>query len=238
MLNINGDEIRDIEIDELTVSFGGYYGKVITLTKNNIKYHRCLHSTIAYMDMPKGYFDNNTIVLSKSEFKKISDKIHNAGLLHILSPNENMNLLDGAVYETLHCTFDDGSCYHYSARRKRTSDIFNSICNILSECCNFANLFARMDIPNNKIVPTYEDVEKEAEEVVDLLRTVNELKCNIKKRISFLECFGELSNDAINELRGVLTKIAEAEIGLRSNISVYDIIKVLYIQESGQKQSE
>lgn len=81
LLNKDESFTRDIDIDELSVSFGGQYGKSITLNKDKITYQNTVHPTIAYMDFPKGYFDSKSISLSREEFLKISDDIHNAGLL-------------------------------------------------------------------------------------------------------------------------------------------------------------
>jgi len=244
LLNKDGSFKRDIDIDELSVSFGGHCGKSITLNKDKITYQNTVHPTIAYMDFPKGYFDSKSISLSREEFLKISDDIHNAGLLSILSPNENMELLDGAVYETMHCCFDDGACYHYSSRKSQVSDVFKRICDILSDYCVFNSLnngisqdmqkrksdeSVTVAMPKNKLVPTCEDVEREREEFVELLRNINELNCRIKDRLSFLEIYGKASCEAVEDLLNAVSKIAEAEMTLQSTITVYNNLKDLYI---------
>lgn len=232
LLNKDGSFTRDIDIDELSVSFGGHCGKSITLNKDKITYQNTVHPTIAYMNFPKGYFDSKSISLSREEFLKISDDIHNAGLLSILSPNENMELLDGAVYETMHCVFDDGSHYHYIDFKSRTSDIFNNICKILSAYCKFDSSIdepVTIAMPKNKLVPTCEDVEREREEFVELLRNINELNCRIKDRLSFLEIYGKASCEAVEDLLNAVSKIAEAEMTLQSTITVYNNLKDLYI---------
>lgn len=232
LLNKDGSFTRDIDINELSVSFGGHYGKSITLYKDKITYRNTAHPTIAYMDFPKGYFDSKSISLSREDFIKISNDIHNAGLLSILSPNENINLLDGAVYETMHCVFDDGSHYHYSDFKSKASDVFKSICNILSAYCKFDSLTdepVTIAMPKNKLVPTCDDVEREKEEFVELLRNINELNCRIKDRLSFLEIYGKASCEAVEDLLNAVSKIAEAEITLQSTITVYNNLKDLYI---------
>lgn len=232
LLNKDGSFTRDIDIAELSVSFGGHYGKSITLYKDKITYRNTAHPTIAYMDFPKDYFDSKSISLSKEDFLKISDDIHNAGLLSILSPNDNMELLDGAVYETMHCVFDDGGQYHYSDFKNRTSDIFKNICKILLAFCKFDNPTdepVTIAMPKNKLVPTCDDVEREKEEYVKLLRNINELNCRIKDRISFLEMYGETSNNTVNILHEILLQITKMEGQLNSNIQTYDRIRGAYI---------
>ena len=191
LLNKDESFTRDIDIDELSVSFGGHYGKSITLNKDKITYQNTVHPTIAYMDFPKGYFDAKTLPLSREEFLKISDDIHNAGLLSILSPNENMELLDGAVYKTMHCTFDDGSCYHYSSLNSQVSEIFKRVCDILSDYCVFNSLdngvlqyiqkrksdeSVTVAMPIRKIVPTIDDIESDKKEYDEMLKTIGELR--------------------------------------------------------------
>lgn len=232
LLNNDGSFTRDIDIEELSVSFGGHYGKSITLYKDKITYRNTVHPTIAGMVFPKDYFDAKTLPLSREEFLKISDDIHNAGLLSILSPNENMELLDGAVYETMHCVFDDGSQYHYSDFKSRTSDIFKNICKILSAYCKFdssTNEPVTIAMPKNKLVSTCDDVEREKEEFVELLRDINELNCRIKDRLSFLEIYGEANTTTVKLLREALSEIADMEVQLSSHIQTYDRIRDAYI---------
>ncbi len=232
LLNKDGSFTRDIDIVELSVSLGGHYGKSITLYKDKITYRNTVHPTIAYMDFPKGYFDSKSISLSREDFFKISDDIHNAGLLSILSPNDNMELLDGAVYETMHCVFNDGSQYHYSDFKSRTSDIFKNICKILSAYCKFDSSTdepVTIAMPKNKLVPTCEDVEREKEDFVKLLRKINELNCSIKDRLSFLEIYGETSHTTVNVLHESLLQITKMEEQLNSNIQTYDRIRDAYI---------
>lgn len=232
LLNKDGSFTRDIDIEELSVCFGGHYGKSITLFKDKITYRNTVHPTIACMDFPKGYFDIRSIPLSREAFIKLSDDIHNAGLLSILSPNENMELLDGAVYETMHCVFDDGSQYHYSDFKSRTSDIFKNICKILSAYCKFdssTNEPVTIAMPKNKLVSTCDDVEREKGEFIELLRDINELNCRIKDRLSFLEIYGETSKTTVNVLREALLQTTKIEEHLNSRIQVYDTIKDSYI---------
>ncbi len=232
LLNKDGSFKRDIDIDELSVSFGGHCGKSITLNKDKITYQNTVHPTIAYMDFPKGYFDSKSISLSREESLKISDDIHNAGLLSILSPNENMELLDGAVYETMHCVFDDGSHYHYSNFKSRTSDIFKNICKILSAYCKFDSSIDEpitIAMPKNKIIPTCEHIEREKAEFAELLRVINELSCRIKNRLSFLEVYGEVSCGTVEILQETLLELENKEAQLNLHAETYDRIRNAYI---------
>lgn len=253
LLNKDGSFTRDIDIDELSVSFGGHCGKSITLNKDKITYQNTVHPTIAYMDFPKGYFDSKSISLSREEFLKISDDIHNAGLLSILSPNENMKLLDGAVYETMHCCFDDGACYHYSSRKSQVSDVFKRICDILSDYCVFNSLnngisqdmqkrksdeSVTVAMPIRKIAPTIDDIESDKKEYDEMLKTIDELRCRMKERISFLKMFGEKSVDTVAVIQDVLSKIIEIENQLSDNRQIYDNLKNDYINYGSGKELE
>lgn len=253
LLNKDGSFTRDIDINELSVSFGGHYGKSITLYKDKITYRNTVHPTIACMDFPKGYFDSKSISLSREDFLKISDDIHNAGLLSILSPNENINLLDGAVYETMYCVFDDGACYHYSSRKNQVSEIFKRICDILSDYCVFNSLDngVSLDIqkcessepvtvamPLKKIIPTVDDIENDKNRYDEMLKIIGELRCRMKGHISFLKTYGKRSADTVAVIEDVLSEIIEIEPQLRYQRQIYDRLKNDYINCESRKELE
>lgn len=253
LLNKDGSFTRDIDIVELSVSFGGHYGKSITLYKDKITYRNTAHPTIAYMDFPKGYFDSKSISLSREDFIKISDDIHNAGLLSILSPNENMELLDGAVYETMHCVLDDGACYHYSSPKSHASETFKRICDILSDYCVFclrdndvsldiqkceSNEPVTIAMPLKKIIPTVDDIESDKNEYDEMLKTIGELRCRIKERISFLKTYGKRSANTVAVIENVLSEIIEIESQLSYQSQIYDKLKNYYINCESKKELE
>ena len=241
LLNNDGSFTRDIDIEELSLSFGGHYGKSITFNKDKIIYQNTVHPTIAYMDFPKGYFDSKSISLSREEFLKISNDIHNAGLLNILSPNENTELLDGAVYETMHCVFDDGSQYHYCDFSSRTANEFQAICDILLACCKVDNTSREpitVALSPKKIVPTVDDVESDKNQYEEMLKIVDELRCRINGHISFLKIYGKRTADTVAVIEDILSKIIEIENQLSDNRQIYDKLKNEYINYGSGKELE
>lgn len=131
LLNKDGTFIRDIDIDELKISFGHNYGKTIILTKNRITFQNTIHPTIGYMSFSPDYFDHHEIEITHSQFKELSDKIHDAGLLELFRFSQDNTNYPGAVYQVLTCTFDDGANYRYQTHRSPAKE-FNQIIDILS----------------------------------------------------------------------------------------------------------
>ena len=144
LLNNDGTFIRDIDIDELRISYGHHYGKTVVLTKNKIKFQNTIHPTIGYMSFPPDYFDQNEVEISNKQFKELSDKIHNAGLLKLFRFPLDKTLYPGAVYQSLICTFDDGAIYKYRTHGS-PHDAFNRIASILSSFCQFDKLEKQCD---------------------------------------------------------------------------------------------
>ncbi len=144
LLNKDGTIIRDIDIDELKISFGHHYGKTIILTKNRITFHNTIHPTIGYMSFPPDYFDHHEIEITHSQFKELSDKIHDAGVLELFRFPLDKTLYPGVVYQSLICTFDDGAIYKYRTHGS-PPDAFNRIASILSSFCQFDKLEKECD---------------------------------------------------------------------------------------------
>ncbi len=136
LLNKDGSFIRDIDIDELIISLGHHYGKTIVLTKEKLTYRNTIHPTIGYMSFPQGYFDIKELTITAEQFKTLSDRIHNAGLLNLLQPITEHNIYPGAVYQTMSCIFDDGAQYEYITCGT-TAKEFDEIVQILLPLCNF-----------------------------------------------------------------------------------------------------
>ncbi|MGN1348801.1 MAG: zinc ribbon domain-containing protein [Acutalibacteraceae bacterium] len=136
LINPDGSFIRDIDIEELRITFGEHYGKEIVFTKEKISYRNTVHPTIAYMSFPQGYFDIKETPISVEQFVQMSDAIHYAGLLELFRKPCEHNMYPGAVYQTMHCVFDDGA--HYEYMTSRTPDKkFNDIVNVLLPLCDF-----------------------------------------------------------------------------------------------------
>ena len=136
ILNKDGSSTRDIDIDELIISFGHHYGKTVILTKDKIKFQNTIHPTIGYMSFPPDYLDQKEIEISSQQFKELSDEIHNAGLLEMFDlPTDDTKYI-GAIYQSLLCTFDDGASYEYRTHGT-PHDAFNQIAKILSSFCQF-----------------------------------------------------------------------------------------------------
>ena len=137
LLYPDGTFKRDIDIDELRICCGEHYGKTIILTKNKISYQNTIHPTIGYMDFPQNYFEIHEMPVSYEQFQKLSDDIHEAGLLNLFHKTCDRETSAGAIYQTLHCLFDDGSEYAYMTRAtadKKFTDIVEillSFCGIL-----------------------------------------------------------------------------------------------------------
>ncbi len=148
----DGMPVRDIDIDELRISYGGHYGKEIVLTKDKISCRNAVHPTIAYMNFPEGHFDVKELTISEKQFLQLSDAIHNAGLLELLRKPCEHNMYPGAIYQTMHCMFDDCSQYEYMTRNTPDKE-FNDIVQILLPLCDFPqdNLLPYQDKPVPKI---------------------------------------------------------------------------------------
>ena len=109
----DGQFIRDIDIDELRISFGKCLCKKIVLTKDKIAYQNTINPSIGYMDFPQGYFDIEEIPISLEQFKQLSNDIYEAGLCTLIQPVSEYELCPGADYQMVVCIFNDGSEYEY-----------------------------------------------------------------------------------------------------------------------------
>lgn len=108
MFGPDGEILRDIDIDELIISAGRPVGSRIVLTKNEVTYQKTISGGI-YPD----FFEQKKIKITREEFDELSDAIHNAGLLNIVSPNveilkEEEIALGYISTEYMICYFDDG----------------------------------------------------------------------------------------------------------------------------------
>lgn len=126
----DGQFIRDIDIDELRISFGKGLCKKIVLTKDKIAYQNTINPSIGYMDFPQGYFDIKEISISLEQFKQLSDDIHEAGLYNLIQPVSEYDLCSGVDYQILTCIFDDGAQYEYVTKEKPKKE-FEDIVQIL-----------------------------------------------------------------------------------------------------------
>lgn len=132
----DGQFIRDIDIDELRISFGEGLCKKIVLTKDKITYQNTINPSIGYMNFPQGYFDIKETSISLEQFKQLSADIHEAGLYNLIQPVSEYDLCPGADYQMLTCIFDDGSEYEYKTMGLPAKE-FSLIVEILLSFCNF-----------------------------------------------------------------------------------------------------
>ncbi len=149
LLNKDGSFTRDIDIDELTISFGHHYGKTICLIKNKITYQNTIHPTIGYMSFPLDYFVKNEMEISKGQFNELSNLIYDAGLLDLFDEPLDDTMYPGAVYRSLYCTFDDGASYQYRTHGS-PKKAFNQIVGILSSFCKLETVESQIDFENDK----------------------------------------------------------------------------------------
>lgn len=235
LLNENGGYIRDIDIEELSVSLGGHCGRSVILTKHSIKFRQSVQPTIAFLTSPSNCYDEKIISISSKQFNEISDAVHNAGLLEILSPVENAELPADAAHKAMRCTFDDGSHYRYCERKTNRSKTFESICHVLfsyCKCNSLSNEPVTIAMPKSKLVPVCEDIDKEKEAFFELLKNLDEMKGKLKRCASFLTIYDgcdEGIKDTIGVLQESFQKISDIEIQLTSQIDIYDRIKDRYI---------
>ena len=235
LLNENGGFIRDIDIEELSVSFGEQCGRSITLTKDNIKIRKSVKPTTVFTTSQSNCCDETVISISSKQYNEISDAVHNAGLLEVLSPYENAELPTDAAHKTMRCTFDDGSHYHYSECKTNGSKIFDSICHILFSYCRCNSLSdepVTITMPKSKLVPVCEDVAQEKEVFNELLKSLGEMKCKMKSCASFLTIYDRCDEgikDTVGILQDGFQKITDIEMQLISQKDIYDRIKDSYI---------
>ena len=130
LLNKDGTYIRDIDIEELSISYGEDFGGTITLTREKITHRNSITPTVAELYFPKGYFDAHEIPITKEQFEQLSEAIHNVGLCGLFQKSASdidSDMAPGRVFQTLWCRFTDGAEYAYATYltpEKEFDDIF------------------------------------------------------------------------------------------------------------------
>jgi hypothetical protein len=133
MFGPDGEILRDIDIDELIISVGRPVGSRIVLTKNEVTYQKTISGGI-YPD----FFEQKKIKITKEQFKELSDAIHDAGLLNVVSPNveifkEEEIALGYISTEYMICFFDDGVKAACRVNEHNWNTEFHAISRILKE---------------------------------------------------------------------------------------------------------
>ena len=126
----DGQFIRDIDIDELRISFVEGLGKKIIFTKDKITYQNTINPSVGFMDFAPEYFDIKEKPISFEQFKQLSNEIHEAGLYSLIQPITGNDLCPGANYHMLTCAFDDGAKYEYITNKSPAKE-FNIILELL-----------------------------------------------------------------------------------------------------------
>ncbi len=133
LLNSDGSFTRDIDIDELKVSYGDHIIKSIVLERNKITLYNTTHpidNTLITQDS----FDKKEFNVSFEQFYDLSDQIHNAGLLDLIQPLTDKDVCSGGSYQSMYCVFNDGAQYEYRINEKPSKQ-FIGILEILLDFC-------------------------------------------------------------------------------------------------------
>ena len=151
--------LKDLKIEKLRLGInyeGDHYGKLIVLTKSMVSYRNTTHPTIANSDFPPDYFDTSYIPITSEQFNQLADKIRVAGLRDLQKKQRNTiiqkyetkgfirkmfhtrssklsiynSLPTGAVFESLHCLYDNGAEFDYITVDTRDKE-FDAIVKIM-----------------------------------------------------------------------------------------------------------
>lgn len=120
--------IRDIEIEKLELNREGPISFRIVMTKNRIAYRKTVYFPHGYHGtyLVEGQTVEKELEITPEQFAKLSDSMHNAGLLELLQNQSEK--------QSLVCEFDDGAHYEYRPRRAQPVE-FERIASILMSFC-------------------------------------------------------------------------------------------------------
>lgn len=129
------------DVTNISIHFGGHYGKSISVSPDKIMYRNTIHPTIVpeTRNFPASYTAQKEKDITLEQFENIMDEISAAGLFDIITPHVDKEVNDVAVYQAVSVVYDDGTHYDYYTMGEPNAQ-FKKVSKVLSEYCDFSEI--------------------------------------------------------------------------------------------------